>query len=36
MVTASHGRGWFVAAPVAPREWPKDLESFTATAKRST
>ncbi|MEV7417653.1 GntR family transcriptional regulator [Streptomyces sp. NPDC089919] len=37
LVTASHGRGWFVAAPAptAPaREWPKDLESFTATARR--
>ncbi|WP_330299976.1 MULTISPECIES: GntR family transcriptional regulator [unclassified Streptomyces] len=37
LVTASHGRGWFVAAPVPPapaREWPKDLESFTATARR--
>ncbi|WP_327256714.1 GntR family transcriptional regulator [Streptomyces sp. NBC_01244] len=37
LVTASHGRGWFVAVPVAPapaREWPKDLESFTATARR--
>ncbi|MFJ2402399.1 GntR family transcriptional regulator [Streptomyces xanthochromogenes] len=34
LVTASHGRGWFVAAPVAPREWPNDLESFTATARR--
>ncbi|MFG2874920.1 GntR family transcriptional regulator [Streptomyces sp. NPDC048337] len=37
LVTASHGRGWFVAAssPPAPaRDWPKDLESFTATARR--
>ncbi|MFI6321034.1 GntR family transcriptional regulator [Nonomuraea sp. NPDC050556] len=34
IVTASHGRGWFVAAPVSAREWPKDLESFTATAHR--
>lgn len=37
LVTASHGRGWFVAAPVPPapaRDWPKDLESFTATARR--
>lgn len=34
IVTASHGRGWFVAAPVSAREWPKDLESFTATAYR--
>ncbi|MFJ6940326.1 GntR family transcriptional regulator [Streptomyces sp. NPDC101132] len=37
LVTASHGRGWFVAAPapVAPaRDWPQHLESFTATARR--
>ncbi|MEU9255627.1 GntR family transcriptional regulator [Streptomyces sp. NPDC048270] len=37
LVTASHGRGWFVAAsaPPAPaRDWPEDLESFTATARR--
>ncbi|GAA1361450.1 GntR family transcriptional regulator [Streptomyces beijiangensis] len=34
VVTASHGRGWFVAASVPTREWPKDLESFTATARR--
>lgn len=33
-VTASHGRGWFVAAPTVVREWPKDLESFTMTARR--
>jgi GntR family transcriptional regulator len=34
IVTASHGRGWFVAAPAVAREWPKDLESFTMTARR--
>ncbi|MFJ1864599.1 GntR family transcriptional regulator [Streptomyces sp. NPDC088097] len=37
LVTSSHGRGWFVATPTAPapaRDWPKDLESFTATARR--
>ncbi|MFI5979653.1 GntR family transcriptional regulator [Streptomyces sp. NPDC051555] len=37
LVTSSHGRGWFVAAqqpPTPAREWPKDLESFTATARR--
>ncbi|MEE4543898.1 GntR family transcriptional regulator [Streptomyces sp. V4-01] len=36
VLTSSHGRGWFVtAAPAAPeREWPNDLESFTATARR--
>ncbi|MFI6053114.1 GntR family transcriptional regulator [Streptomyces violascens] len=34
LVTASHGRGWFVAAPVPARDWPNDLESFTTTARR--
>uniref|UniRef100_A0AAU2JZX9 GntR family transcriptional regulator n=1 Tax=Streptomyces sp. NBC_00049 TaxID=2903617 RepID=A0AAU2JZX9_9ACTN len=38
LVTASHGRGWFVAETVPPpapaRDRPKDLESFTATARR--
>jgi GntR family transcriptional regulator len=34
ILTASHGRGWFVAQPVAAREWPNDLESFTTTAHR--
>ncbi|MEJ3651916.1 GntR family transcriptional regulator [Actinomycetes bacterium KLBMP 9759] len=34
ILTASHGRGWFVATPVAGREWPNDLESFTTTARR--
>ncbi|MET7361341.1 GntR family transcriptional regulator [Streptomyces sp. NPDC005562] len=34
LLTASHGRGWFVAEPVPAREWPNDLESFTATARR--
>ncbi|MFG2616618.1 GntR family transcriptional regulator [Streptomyces sp. NPDC048507] len=37
LVTSSHGRGWFVCAPTAPapaRDWPEDLESFTATARR--
>ena len=34
VVTASHGRGWFLAAPGASRDWPNDLESFTATARR--
>ncbi len=34
LVTASHGRGWFVAAPVSEREWPNELESFSATARR--
>lgn len=30
----SHGRGWFVAQPPSAREWPNELESFTATARR--
>ncbi|NEB79844.1 GntR family transcriptional regulator [Streptomyces sp. SID14478] len=34
LLTASHGRGWFVATPAPAREWPNDLESFTATARR--
>ncbi|MFC8829529.1 GntR family transcriptional regulator [Streptomyces sp. NPDC057137] len=34
VLSASHGRGWFVAQPVAAREWPNDLESFTTTAHR--
>ncbi|MEV6971642.1 GntR family transcriptional regulator [Hamadaea sp. NPDC051192] len=35
LVTPSHGRGWFVAAPqAAVREWPQELESFSATARR--
>lgn len=36
ILSASHGRGWFVTgAAFAPgREWPNELESFTATARR--
>lgn len=35
LVTPSHGRGWFVAVPPpATRDWPQELESFTATARR--
>ena len=36
VLASSHGRGWFVttAAPAAEREWPNELESFTATARR--
>ncbi|MFF1447080.1 GntR family transcriptional regulator [Streptomyces sp. NPDC058274] len=40
ILTATHGRGWFVATAPAPsttassRDWPNDLESFTATARR--
>jgi GntR family transcriptional regulator len=37
VLSASHGRGWYVAAAAAPRqakEWPNSLESFTETASR--
>ncbi|MFC8449010.1 GntR family transcriptional regulator [Kitasatospora sp. NPDC057223] len=34
VVTSSHGRGWFVAAAAPAREWPNNLESFSATAHR--
>lgn len=34
VLSATQGRGWFVASRVADREWPNDLESFTATALR--
>jgi GntR family transcriptional regulator len=35
VLTASHGRGWYVAATaVATKEWPNSLESFTETAVR--
>lgn len=34
VLTATHGRGWFVAEPPAARDWPNELESFTETARR--
>jgi GntR family transcriptional regulator len=37
VLSASHGRGWYVSAPAgagAPKEWPNSLESFTETAQR--
>jgi GntR family transcriptional regulator len=35
VLTASHGRGWYVASPAERgREWPNSLESFTETAAR--
>jgi len=39
VLTAAHGRGWYVSqnvpAPDAPRkEWPNSLESFSETAAR--
>lgn len=33
MLTASHGRGWYVSANV-PKEFPNTLESFSETAAR--
>jgi GntR family transcriptional regulator len=34
LVSAAHGRGWFLADRPATADWPNDLESFTATARR--
>lgn len=34
VLTASHGRGWYVAAQPASTEWPNSLESFSETAAR--
>jgi GntR family transcriptional regulator len=35
VLSASHGRGWYVAqAPAIGKEWPNSLESFTETAAR--
>ncbi len=34
VLNASHGRGWYVAARGASKEWPNSLESFTETAIR--
>jgi GntR family transcriptional regulator len=34
ILTASHGRGWYVAAPTLRKEWPNSLESFSETAAR--
>ncbi|MEO3859536.1 GntR family transcriptional regulator [Acrocarpospora sp. B8E8] len=36
MLSASHGRGWYVAssAGATTREWPNSLESFTETARQ--
>lgn len=33
-LSASHGRGWYVARSTTRREWPNTLESFTETAQR--
>jgi DNA-binding GntR family transcriptional regulator len=34
ILTASHGRGWYVAARADDTEWPNSLESFSETAAR--
>jgi DNA-binding GntR family transcriptional regulator len=34
VLSASHGRGWYVAQPTANQEWPNSLESFSETAAR--
>lgn len=35
VLSASHGRGWYVSQAAMPRkEWPNSLESFTETAAR--
>lgn len=34
ILSASHGRGWYVAPSATTREWPNSLESFTETANR--
>ncbi|GHH72629.1 GntR family transcriptional regulator [Streptomyces sulfonofaciens] len=33
-LSASHGRGWYVARAVPKKEWPNSLESFSETAAR--
>lgn len=34
LVTAEHGRGWFIADRHTATDWPNDLESFSTTAYR--
>jgi GntR family transcriptional regulator len=34
VLSASHGRGWYVTQAVPRKEWPNSLESFTETAAR--
>jgi len=34
VLSASHGRGWYVSQAVPKKEWPNTLESFTETAAR--
>ncbi|MFB7495520.1 GntR family transcriptional regulator [Streptomyces sp. NPDC056161] len=33
-LSASHGRGWYVARTARKKEWPSNLESFSETAAR--
>lgn len=34
VLSASHGRGWYVAQAPTSKEWPNSLESFSETASR--
>lgn len=34
VLSASHGRGWYVTQAVPKKEWPNSLESFSETAAR--
>jgi GntR family transcriptional regulator len=34
VLSASHGRGWYVAMGAVNKEWPNSLESFSETAER--
>jgi len=34
VLSASHGRGWYVSLAAASKEWPNSLESFSETAAR--
>lgn len=34
VLSASHGRGWYVASAPVAKEWPNSLESFSETARR--
>jgi len=34
ILSASHGRGWYVAQAPTSKEWPNSLESFSETAAR--
>lgn len=34
VLSASHGRGWYITAAASKKEWPNRLESFSETAAR--